>query len=106
MAAKKRNPFAANYRLKRLSRKARIVYGRRRVKVHEILAALTKENAATFTSRHPFTYYFAPLLRSEAVAVSPQEARPVNLSKVTEARFLIVVGPLRIVSATMLGVAL
>src|ERR1041384_2123862 len=76
----------------------------RRGKVHKIIAALTKENAATFPSRHLFTYFAG--LRSESVVVTPQEARTINLSGVTEAGFLIVVRPLRIVGATMLSIAL
>src|ERR1041384_7367098 len=76
----------------------------RRGKVHKIIAALTKENAATFPSRHLFTYFAG--LRSESVVVTPQEARTINLSGVTEAGFLIVVRPLRIVGTTMLSIAL
>ena len=48
MAAKKRKPFAVYYRLKTTFKESQFVYGRRRGKVHEILAARAKKMPRRF----------------------------------------------------------
>src|SRR3954463_1844359 len=44
-------------------------------------------------------------LRAKPVGVSPQESRAIDFAKVSEPRLLIIVGPLRIVSAAVLYIA-